>query len=107
MGENTTHMLEAGCQQSVSTDSRCSQTGGTTPGRKLFYLVLHGFLLADQLGAQDQHLLLTDVQLLTGGGELLQEDLVSGGARGSGAGGRVTQKALPHLRQVMFQLLVL
>lgn len=84
---------------------RCSHTGGATPG--LFYLVLHGFLLADQLGAQDQHLLLTDVQLLTGGGELLQEHLVSRRARSSGAGRRIPQKTLPHLCQVVFQLLVL
>lgn len=77
-------------------------------GSKAFlYLVVHGFLLADQLGAQDQHLLLADVQLLAGGVELLQEHLVSWGARGPGACSCVTQQALPHLRQVMFQLLVL
>lgn len=72
-----------------------------------FYLVVHGFLLADQLRAQDQHLLLADVQLLTGGVELLQEYFVSRGARGPCACSCVTQQALPHLRQVMFQLLVL
>lgn len=71
------------------------------------YLVLHGFLLADQLGAQDQHLLLTHVQLLTGGAELLQEHLVGRRARSSGAGRRILQKTLPRLRQVVFQLLVL
>lgn len=72
-----------------------------------FYLVVHSFLLADQLRAQDQHLLLADVQLLTGGVELLQEYFVSRGARGPCACSCVTQQALPHLRQVMFQLLVL
>lgn len=78
------------------------------PGNKIFlYLVVHGFLLADQLGAQDQHLLLTDLQLLTGGVELLQDHLVSWGARGPGACSWVPQQALPHLRQVMLQLLVL
>lgn len=76
-------------------------------GRRPSYLVLHGLLLADQLGAQDQHLLLTDVQLLAGGGQLLQEHLVGGRARRSGAGRRVAQEALPHVGQVVFQLLVL
>lgn len=71
------------------------------------YLVLHGFLLADQLGAQDQHLLLADLQLLAGGVELIQEHLVSWRAWCPGACRCVTQKALPHLCQVVFQLLVL
>lgn len=71
------------------------------------YLVVHGFLLADQLGAQDQHLLLADVQLLTGSVELLQEHLVSWGTRGPRTCSCVTQQALPHLCQVMLQLLVL
>lgn len=74
---------------------------------QLFYLVLQGFLLADQLGAQDQHLLFTDVQLLAGGRQLLQEHLVSRRAWSSSAGRRVPQKTLPHLCQVVFQLLVL
>lgn len=83
-------------------------TGGETPGSKMFhYLVVHGFLLADQLRAQDQHLLLADIQFLTGGVQLLQEHLVSRRARGPGACSCVTQQALPHLHQVMFQLLVL
>lgn len=72
-----------------------------------FYLVVHGFLLADQLGAQDQHLLLTDLELLTGGVELLQNHLVGRGARGPGARSCVTHQALPDLLQVMSQLLVL
>lgn len=71
------------------------------------YLVLHGFLLANQLGAQDQHLLLADVQLLTGGVELIQEHLVGWGAWSPSACSRITQQALPHLCQVVFQLLVL
>ena len=71
------------------------------------YLVVHCFLLADQLGAQDQHLLLADLQLLTGGVELVQQYLVSRGARGPSACSCITQQALPHLCQVMFQLLVL
>lgn len=71
------------------------------------YLVVHGFLLADQLGAQDQHLLLTDLQLLAGGVELLQHHLVSWRARGPGACTCFTQQALSNLHQVMFQFLVL
>ena len=71
------------------------------------YLVMRGLLLADQLGAQDQHLLLADVQLLGGGVELIQQHLVGRGARGPGPRGLVTQEALPHLRQVVLQLLVL
>lgn len=71
------------------------------------YLVVHGFLLADQLGAQDQNLLLADVQLLTGGVELVQEHLVSRGARGPRVCSCITQQALPHLCQIVFQLLVL
>ncbi|TNN37793.1 hypothetical protein EYF80_052042 [Liparis tanakae] len=59
------------------------------------------------LGAQDQHLLLPDLQLLTGGVELLQDHLVGRGARGPGACSRVTQKALPDVHQVVLQLLVL
>lgn len=69
--------------------------------------MVHGFLLADQLGAQDQHLLLTDVQLLTGGVKLLQEHLVGRRAWGGRVCRCVTQQALPHLGQVVFQLLVL
>lgn len=71
------------------------------------YLVVHSFLLADQLGAQDQHLLLADVQLLAGGVQLLQEHLVRGRARRCRAGRPVPQQALPHLSQVVLQLLVL
>lgn len=71
------------------------------------YLVVHGLLLADQLGAQDQHLLLTHVQLLAGRVELLQQHLVGRRARGAGVGRRLAQQALPHLHQVVFQLLVL
>lgn len=69
--------------------------------------MLHGLLLADQLGAKDQHLLLADVQLLAGGVELVQHHLVGRGARGPGARRPVSQQALPHLRQVELQLLVL
>lgn len=71
------------------------------------YLVVHGFLLADQLGAQDQHLLLADFQLLAGGVKLFQEHLVSRWARGTSACGCITEKTPPHLFQVVFQLLVL
>ena len=46
------------------------------------YLVMCGLLLADQLGAQDQHLLLADVQLLGGGVELIQQHLVGRGSPG-------------------------
>ncbi|PWA18858.1 hypothetical protein CCH79_00004840 [Gambusia affinis] len=71
------------------------------------HLVVHGLLLADQLGPQDQHLLLADLQLLTGSVELIQEHLVSRRARRAGARGRTAQQALPHLGQVVPQLLVL
>lgn len=69
--------------------------------------MVHGLLLTDQLGAQDQHLLLADLQFLTGGVELFQEHLVSWRARSTGACSSVTEQTFPQLLQVMFQLLVL
>lgn len=69
--------------------------------------MVHCLLLADQLGAQDQHLLLTDLQLLTGGVELLQDHLVGRGARSPGAFSCVTQQASPDVHQVVLQLPVL
>ena len=74
---------------------------------KCIYLVMHGLLLADQLRAKDQHLLLSDIQLLAGGVELIQQHLVSRGARGPGVCSSTTQQALPHLSKIMFKLLVL
>lgn len=71
------------------------------------YLVVEVFLLANQLGTQDQHLLLADLQLLTGSIELVEEHLVSGRTRCPGPRGRVAKQALPHLCQVVSQLLVL
>lgn len=72
-----------------------------------FYLVVHGFLLADQLGAQDQHLFLADVQLLTGRVELVQQHIVGWRAWGPRGCSCITQQTPPHLCQVMFELLVL
>lgn len=121
-GENTTttQMYGGGHKQAVR-DPSCIQPqvttatpstsvhggGHRTQSDVLLYLVVHGFLLADQLRAQDQHLLLAHVQLLAGGVELLQEHLVRRRARRRRAGGAVAQQALPHLGQVVLQLLVL
>lgn len=96
-------------QGTTATPSTCVHGGGghRTQTDVWRYLVVHCLLLADQLRAQDQHLLLAHVQLLAGGVELLQEHLVRRRARRRRAGGAVAQQALPHLGQVVLQLLVL
>lgn len=68
---------------------------------------MHCLLLADQLRTQDQHLLLADLQFLTGSVQLIQKHLVSWRAWGPGTCSSFAKQTSPHICQVVSQLLVL